>query len=148
VNLYLQDRHFERTPRWRGVTVAHEMRRAGLRVAIAGDNYRDPFYAYGDHDMLETFTQSVRILHLDHPFGDWLRAASATPAAIVGLPGRGEIAVGHVADFIVLKARSYSEMLSRNQFDRVVIRRGVQINTTLPDYRELDGVAGRRGARV
>ncbi|MDM0115806.1 cytosine deaminase [Variovorax sp. J22R133] len=138
VNMYLQDRSPEaRTPRWRGVTVLHEMKARGLRVAVAGDNCRDPFYAYGDHDMLDTFTQAVKILHLDHPLGDWIRAATETPAAIMGIE-RGVLKAGSPADFIVLKARNYSEMLSRHQFDRTVIRAGRAIDTRLPDYRELD----------
>ena len=138
VNMYLQDRSPDaRTPRWRGVTVLHEMKASGLLVAVAGDNCRDPFYAYGDHDMLDTFTQAVKILQLDHPFGDWIRAATETPAAIMGIE-RGRLAVGAPADLIVLKARSYSEMLSRTQFDRAVIRDGRAIDTTLPDYRLLD----------
>ncbi len=138
VNMYLQDRsQTGRTPRWRGVTVLHEMKARGLRVAVAGDNCRDPFYAYGDHDMLDTYTQAVKILHLDHPLGDWIRAATETPAAIMGID-RGTLKVGAPADLLVLKARSYSEMLARTQFDRTVIRAGRAIDTTLPDYRELD----------
>ena len=138
VNMYLQDRSAGlRTPRWRGVTVLHEMKAAGMRVAIAGDNCRDPFYAYGDHDMLDTFTQAVKIAHLDHPFGDWIRAATETPAAIMGVEA-GVLAAGATADLIVLKARSYSEMLSRAQFDRAVLRSGRAIDTSLPDYRMLD----------
>ena len=138
VNMYLQDRSAEpRTPRWRGVTVLHEMKAGGLRVAVAGDNCRDPFYAYGDHDMLDTFTQAVKIAHLDHPLGDWIRAATETPAAIMGIAG-GVLAVATPADLIVLKARSYSEMLSRAQFDRAVLRDGRAIDTRLPDYRLLD----------
>ncbi len=140
VNMYLQDRSPDaRTPRWRGVTVLHEMKARGLRVAVAGDNCRDPFYAYGDHDMLDTFTQAVKILHLDHPLGDWIRAATETPAAIMGID-RGTLQVGGPADLLVLKARSYSEMLARAQFDRTVIRAGRAIDTTLPDYRELDAL--------
>ncbi|MDX3904479.1 MAG: cytosine deaminase [Pigmentiphaga sp.] len=138
VNLYLQSRQAGVTPRWRGVTLLHEMKARGLRVAIAGDNCRDPFYAYGDHDMLETFSQAVKILHLDHPLGDWIRAATATPAEIMGLPQAGRIAPGAPADLIVLRARDYSEMLSRFQSDRVVLRAGQAIDTTLPDYRMLD----------
>jgi cytosine deaminase len=146
VNMYLQDRSPDsRTPRWRGVTVLHEMKAAGLRVAVAGDNCRDPFYAYGDHDMLDTFTQAVKILHLDHPLGDWIRAATATPAAIMGID-RGLLAPGTPADLIVLKARSYSEMLSRAQFDRAVLRDGRAIDTTLPDYRILDDLMAPRAA--
>src|SRR5262249_3779050 len=70
VNLYLQDRVSGRTPRWRGVTLVHEMRRRGIAVAVAGDNCRDCFHAYGDHDMVDNFRQAVRILHLDHPLTD------------------------------------------------------------------------------
>ena len=143
-NLYLQARTPadvpRRTPRWRGVTVLHEMKARGLRVAVAGDNCRDPFHAWGDHDMLDTFAQAVRILHLDLPIGDWIMAATATPADIMKLPGRGRLRAGDPADLIVLKARDYSEMLSRAQFDRVVLRGGRAIDTTLPDYRMLDGV--------
>jgi cytosine/creatinine deaminase len=123
-------------------TTLHEMKATGMRVAIAGDNVRDPFYAYGDHDMLETFTQAVRILHLDHPLGDWIEAATVTPAAIMKLEGYGKLGRGLPADLIVLRARSYSEMLARFQFDRVVIRKGRAIDTTLPDYRRLDAIVG------
>jgi len=138
VNMYLQDRsQTGRTPRWRGVTVLHEMKARGLRVAVAGDNCRDPFYAYGDHDMLDTFTQAVKILHLDHPIGDWIRAATQTPAEIMGIE-RGVLKAGTPADLLVLKARNYSEMLARTQFDRTVLRAGRAIDTTLPDYRLLD----------
>jgi cytosine deaminase len=140
VNMYLQDRSQNgRTPRWRGVTVLHEMKSRGLRVAVAGDNCRDPFYAYGDHDMLDTYSQAVKILHLDHPLSDWIRAATETPAAIMGID-RGVLKAGGGADLIVLKARSYSEMLARHQFDRTVIRAGRAIDTRLPDYRELDAL--------
>lgn len=55
----MQDRHLEgrRTPRWRGVTLAHEIKEAGVPFAMASDNTRDQFYAYGDLDMMEVFTQ-------------------------------------------------------------------------------------------
>jgi len=141
-NMYLQGREKGRTPRWRGVTLLHEMKARGMRVAVAGDNVRDPFYAYGDHDMIETFVQAVRIVQLDHPFGDWAKAATTTPADIMKLPATGRIARGLPADLVVLRARSYSELLSRRQADRVVIRDGKAIDTSLPDYRELDAIAG------
>jgi cytosine/creatinine deaminase len=141
-NLYLQGRGPGVTPRWRGVTLLHEMKARGMRVAVAGDNNRDPFYAYGDHDMLETYNQAVRILQLDHPFDDWAKTATATPAAIMKLPLTGLIQTGSRADLVVLKARSYSEMLSRAQSDRVVIRGGKAIDAALPDYSQLDDLVG------
>ncbi|MGD1899381.1 MAG: cytosine deaminase [Phormidesmis sp.] len=137
-NLYLQDRQQGRTPRYRGVTILRELQAAGVKCAIASDNCRDPFFAYGDHDGLEVFTQSVRIGHLDHPIGDWPRAITANPAEMMGLDDVGTIQVGSSADFVVFKARSFNELIARRQCDRVVIRKGKQIDTALPDYAELD----------
>jgi cytosine/creatinine deaminase len=139
VNLYLQARGNNlRTPHWRGVTLLHELKAHGLKVAIGGDNVRDPFYAYGDHDMLETFAQAVKIAHLDHPHADWITATTSVPAAIMRLPQFGTIGRGRGADLIVLKARDWHEALARFQADRVVIRKGRAIDTSLPDYRQLD----------
>jgi cytosine deaminase len=137
-NMYLQARAPGTTPRWRGVTLLHEMRAAGLQVAVASDNCRDPFYAYGDHDMMEVFTQAVRIAHLDHPFGAWPQAATTTPAALMGLSQLGRLAVGTPADLVLFRGRAFSELLSRRQSDRVVLRAGRVVTDTLPDYRELD----------
>ncbi len=139
-NLYLQDRQSaqQRTPRYRGVTILKELKAAGVKCAIASDNCRDPFHAYGDHDGLEVFTQSVKIGQLDHPIGDWPQAITQTPAEMMGLDNVGKIAKNSSADFVVFKARSFDELIARGQGDRVVIRKGKQIDTTLPDYSELD----------
>ena len=137
-NLYLQDRQSQRTPRWRGVTLLHELKAAGIPVAVASDNCRDPFYGFGDHDVLEVFNMAVRIAHLDRPWEDWPRTVTKTPADLMGLPNLGRIAVGLPADLILFKARNFSELLSRSQGDRTVLRQGIKIDTTLPDYRELD----------
>jgi cytosine deaminase len=156
-NLYLQDRqqtasqHFQQTatsspgllktgtsPRWRGMTLLHELKAMGIPVAIASDNCRDPFFGFGDHDALEVFTQSVRIAHLDAPYGDWPEAIARTPADLLGLPTHGRIGVGIPANLVIFKARTFSELLSRPQSDRIVIRNGKAIDTTLPDYETLD----------
>ena len=88
-NLYLQDRQPGRTPRGRGVTLVHEMAARGIPVSFASDNTRDPFYAYGDLDMLEVLREATRIAHLDHSRDDWIRAFAATPAATCGFAGQG-----------------------------------------------------------
>jgi cytosine deaminase len=93
-NMYLQDREPGRTPRWRGVTLVHEMQTGGVSVSLASDNTRDPFYAYGDLDMVEVMREATRILHLDHPYGDWARSVGARPAAAMGLQGAGLIKPG------------------------------------------------------
>jgi cytosine deaminase len=139
VNMYLQDRSAGRTPRWRGVTLIHEMRRRGITVSVAGDNCRDSFYAYGDHDMVDTFRQAVRILHLDHPLTSAPVLVGPAPAAVAGLAGHGRIAAGAPARLMVFSARTLNELISRPQADRVVIHEGRRIAETVPDYAELWG---------
>jgi cytosine deaminase len=136
-NMYLQDRQSGRTPRWRGVAPLHELDAAGVTVMVASDNTRDPFYAYGDLDMLEVYREATRILHFDHSERTWLKSVATTPGEVMGLP-HGRMAVGAPAGLVLTRARTMNELLSRPQTDRVVLCAGKQIDRTLPDYRELD----------
>ncbi|QPH55904.1 cytosine deaminase [Pontivivens ytuae] len=136
-NLYLQDRHAGRTPRSRGVTLVHEMADRGIPAAFASDNTRDPFYAYGDLDMMEVLRQATRIAHLDHSRADWPCAVTTTPAEACGFTP-ATLAPRQPADLVICNARSWTELFARPQSDRIVIRGGQRIDRTLPDYRELD----------
>ncbi|NTF33550.1 cytosine deaminase [Rhizobium skierniewicense] len=139
-NMYLQDRHAGRTPRWRGPTLFQELTAAGVSTAVASDNTRDPFYAYGDLDAVEVLREAVRILHLDHPIDDVARIVTTTPANILGRPDIGRIGPGLPADMVLFAARRWSEFLSRPQADRIVMRNGKAIDRCLPDYRDLDPI--------
>ena len=108
---------------------------------IASDNTRDPFYAYGDLDMMETWREGVRILHLDYPFADWAPAVSALPAQAMGL-NVGVLREGARADMILTRARDFPELLARPQSDRIVVRGGEASNAAPPDYSELDALEG------
>jgi len=137
-NLYLQDRQTKKTPLWRGVTRVKELKQQGISVALASDNCRDPFFGFGDHDVLEVFEQAVRIAHLDTPYGNWIESVTSTPAKLMGLKDIGKIIPGNAAELIIFPARYLSELLSRSQHNRLILRQGKKINTKLPDYRELD----------
>lgn len=138
-NLYLQDRHGARTPRNRGTTLIHEMAARGIPVSFASDNTRDPFYAYGDLDMLELMREATRIGHLDHSVVDWTRGFLQTPAAGCGF-AEPSLRPGAPADLVICNARSWTELFARPQSDRIVLRRGEVIDRTLPDYSELDAL--------
>ena len=142
-NMYLQDRFSGRTPRWRGITLVHEMRARGIPVAFASDNTRDPFYAYGDMDMVEVMREATRICHLDHSDPPWHDAFSQTPAEMCGFAAPN-LSPGQPADFIIFNARNWSELLPRPQWDRVVVRNGRAIDRTLPRYSELDDLMETR----
>jgi cytosine deaminase len=140
-NMFLQDRQAGRTPRWRGVTALHELKRAGVNVMIASDNTRDPFYPYGDLDMMEVWREGVRILHLDYPFADWAETVSGSPAKAMGLD-LGVLHPGSAANMVLTRARDFTELLTRPQSDRIVVRSGEASNAKPPDYAELDALEG------
>ncbi len=136
-NLYLQHRRPGRTPVMRGITLVHEMKARGIPVSFASDNTRDPFYAYGDLDMLEVLRQATRIGHLDHADADWVHSVLTNPARACGF-AQPSLAEGTPADLVIFNARSWTELFARPQSDRIVLRGGLAIDRRLPDYSELD----------
>lgn len=141
-NMYLQDRHATRSPRRRGVAPLKEIVARGIPVAIASDNVRDAFHAYGDLDGVELFRDAIRVMHLDHPVGDWPATVSRTAADLIGRPDLGRLAPGSNADLILLPARNWNEFVARPARDRIVLRRGQVVNSTPPDFSELDHLEG------
>jgi cytosine deaminase len=139
-NLYLQDRTLGRTPRWRGIAPVQELAAGGVPVCASSDNCRDPFFMFGDHDMLETWREFVRIAHLDLAPGQWAASVTRQPADVMGLGTLGRIEPGARADLILFRARTVSELLARPQSDRIVLRRGCVSPAMLPDHAELDGL--------
>jgi cytosine deaminase len=137
-NLYLQDRRAGASPRLRGIFPLVEAAEAGVRVALASDNHRDPFLPSGDLDPLQTLALASLASHLAQPLERWSATVTTTPATALNLPWDGVIREGAPADWVLLRARDSTEACSRPQTDRRVVRAGRFIDTHLPDYRELD----------
>jgi cytosine/creatinine deaminase len=137
VNQYLQGRLPETTPRWRGIPLLRELRSAGVPVALASDNCRDPYHAFGDLDLLEVLGAGVRIGHLDVELGEWPASITRRPFEAMRLPG-GVLRVGTPADLVLFSERNHSELFARHGRGRIVIREGRCIDTNPPDYRTLD----------
>jgi cytosine deaminase len=140
-NLFLQDRRRDatsgarQTPRWRGLTLLHELRAAGVPVACASDNVRDAFYAFGDFDPFEVLLQSIRIGHLDADL-DWAPGLVACDAAaIMRLPSFGKIAPGSPAQMQLFEAHSFNELLARPRLSRRLLN--FHPAARLPAYEEL-----------
>jgi cytosine deaminase len=55
----------------------------------------------------------------------------------MGIPA-GVVKTGARADLVICEGRGFDEVLSRPRANRIVLRNGRAIDTTLPDYRELD----------
>jgi cytosine deaminase len=140
-NLYLQDRRgatsYPRSPSWRGLAPVQDLLDAGVPVACASDNVRDAFFAYGDFDLLEVFSQSVRLAHLENRLGESVRVVASTAAELVGRPELGRIFPGAPAHLVITSANSFSEVLSRPAGLRRRVD-GEQLHTPVPpSYREL-----------
>ncbi|WP_026380888.1 cytosine deaminase [Afifella pfennigii] len=133
-NLMLQERLPGRTPRWRGVTLLHEIEAAGLPIAIAGDNCRDAFYPYGDGDILDTFRHAVPALHLYPEEDASLAMIGPVPASICGFAGHGLIGEARAADLILFQASTVNEVLSRPDLARKVVRAGIALTEPPPAY--------------
>jgi cytosine deaminase len=138
VNQYLQGRRPGATPVWRGITLLRELKAAGVNVALASDNCRDPYHPFGDLDLLEVYASGVKIGHLDNVMGDWAPAVSTIPSSIIGVTRSGTFRPGVHAEFQLFRGRSFSELIARRQSDRMVIRNGKPIDTRLPNFRTLD----------
>jgi cytosine deaminase len=139
-NLYLQGRPAgtaAATPRWRGITLIHELIDAGVPVASASDNVRDAFYAFGDLDAAEVLIETVRLAHLDARLGDALRAVTSVAADILGRPDMGRIGAGLPARLVVFPARSLSELLSRPGSGRQLVDGERIQDSSPPAYDEL-----------
>lgn len=109
-NLYLQGRGAG-TPARRGLTRIHELRAAGVTVALGADNVRDAFCPIGRLDPLHTLSVAVLAAHLDPPFGAHLELI--TTAAARGL-GRAPVFIDEAGPegLIAFDVASTSELLA------------------------------------
>ena len=162
-NLGLQDRRgslaphccpisadIPRTPLWRGLTLVQELAAGGVCVGAGSDNVRDWWHPYGDYDGLANYKGAITMGHLDTApnEGSWAHLVSDAPAFAIGAPaaeGVGSaLAEGAVADLILFpSSRRASELLSRPQGDRIVLRRGYVQESSLPPYELLDDIVAR-----
>lgn len=103
VNLFLQARaHAQPTPR--GVTRVRQLLAAGVNVAAASDNVRDPFYPFGDGDLLRTAALTCVVAHLSGRAGMEAALAMVTERAAraIGLAPSYGLRPGARADLVVL----------------------------------------------
>ena len=75
---------------------------------------------------------------------EWPEAVTEVPARAMRLGDtHGLIRTGGRENLILFRVRHYSELFSRPQTDRCVLRDGKHINVSVPDYEELDEILGK-----
>jgi cytosine deaminase len=129
-NLYLQGRA-DRQPIRRGLTRVKELMAAGVNVAAASDNIRDPFNPFGRGDLLQIADLLAHAVQLGSPSeqASVRDAIGANPRAcfarVAAAPLRGGVLhEGDAADLVVCAARSAGELIAAQPTRTLVLRRG------------------------
>ena len=111
----------EATPLRRPLAPIRQLQRAGIQVAVGGDNVADPWFPAGDFDPLALMASCIPLAQL----APWQRLGlspfTTAAAAVMGLDWDGRIGAGAPADLIVLETNSWSEALRRPPERRVLI---------------------------
>ena len=111
----------EATPLRRPLAPIRQLQRAGVRVAVGGDNVADPWFPAGDFDPLALMASCLPLAQL----APWQRLGlspfTTAASAVMRLGWDGRIGCDAPADLIVLEADSWSEALRRPPERRVLI---------------------------
>jgi cytosine/creatinine deaminase len=134
-NLMLQGR-LDDYPKRRGVTQVKELLAAGINVACGQDCVHDTFYPFGQNDPLEIGFLLCHASHMSQPAEILavMDMVTANGAKALRGPAFG-IAVGALADLVVLDARDPREAFATRAPRRWVIRKGKLIAEARLDMR-------------
>ena len=129
-NLYLQGRG-DSFPVRRGLTRVKDLAAAGVSVAAASDNIRDPFNPFGRGDLLHIADLLAHAAHLGSPAEQALvrDAIAANPRAAfthtdAAKARGGMLREGDVADVVVCDCTSTADLIAAQPTRSLVLRRG------------------------
>jgi cytosine deaminase len=140
-NMYLQDAPPPAPPRWRGVTLVHELKQPPAPASPSPPTTpatRSTPMAIST--WLEVMREATRIAHLDHPFGDWPKTGARKPRAVRWgwTPTAAGSSEGGPADFVICEGRSWTVRSCRGRKAGASCCATARSSTTPPDYAELD----------
>ncbi|MCP4418675.1 MAG: amidohydrolase family protein [Chloroflexi bacterium] len=130
INSMLEGRHHG-YPKPRGIARVKELLEAGVNVVCGQDDLQNMFYPFGKMDPLEVALITAHLAHLGAP--DEIEAAFDMPrysaARMWGINDYG-VAVGAIANLVILDAETAVQALRRQPPTRTVIRHGCVIAAT------------------
>lgn len=109
----------------RGVAPIDRLAESGVKVGLATNNVQNLFTPFGDGDVLKICTLLAQVLQLGTTASHQLclEMATSKAAEAININDYG-IAVGKVADLVILDAYSISEAIAAAPIDRITIKRG------------------------
>jgi len=135
-DLYLMGRHDEANVR-RGITPIRRLLQAGVPVALASNNIRNPFTPVGTADLAHMAFIGAVAAHMGTPadLRALLAAITVHPAHILRLPDYG-LAVGTYADLVVWDCARAEDVVATLPVRTLVLKRGrITVET---DHRVID----------
>jgi cytosine/creatinine deaminase len=132
INITLQGRT-DTYPKRRGVTRVKELWQAGLNVSLGHDCVQDPWYALGTGNLLDVANMAVHVCQMTGlmEIDACYDMVTWGGARTLNLAGYG-IAVGNVANLVVLDAGSKYDAVRCRPVVRQVISRGKVVAQTEP----------------
>ncbi|MBM5799762.1 MAG: amidohydrolase family protein [Cyanobacteria bacterium K_DeepCast_35m_m2_023] len=119
-NLWLLGRRQDQTPCLRPQAPIRTLQRAGVAVAVGGDNVQDAWFPGGDYDPIDLLRLCVISSHLDPRQRQGLAPFTTAAARVMGLDWDGVLRPGAPADLLVLEASSWGDVLARPPARRVM----------------------------
>ena len=119
-NFWLLGRRGDWDPPERPLAPLRQLQRAGVAVAVGGDNVQDPWDPGGDFDPLELLRFSYRAFHAPPWQLQGVIPFTTVPARLLGLTWDGIVRPGAPADLLITSAFSWSELLARPPQRRVL----------------------------
>ncbi len=120
-NFWLLARHEKKTPCIRPLAPIKQLQNAGVTVAIGCDNVQDPWYPGGDFDPFSLISSAMALTHM----APWNRLGLSTyttgPSRILGLQWDGTLKKGSPADFVLLEADSWADIISTSPSRTVMV---------------------------
>lgn len=115
----------------RGTTRINELRAAGVNLAAAQDDVRDPYYPFGRNDQLEVAQYLCHVAPFTSPtdVAYAIEMVTSNAARATRLERYG-LTPGDAADVVVYDAPTASEALRLMSPPRYVLRRGVVVAST------------------
>jgi cytosine deaminase len=123
-DLYLMGRHDDQNVR-RGLTPVARLLAAGVPVALASNNIRNPFTPVGTADLTHMAFVAAVAAHMGTPaqLRDLLDAITVHPARMLRLPDYG-LAPACQADLVVWECERPEEVVSALPSRAIVLKRG------------------------
>jgi cytosine/creatinine deaminase len=120
-NLFLQGRDKDRLAP-RGLTRINALAAAGVTVACASDNIRDPFVPTGSGDLLEIARWTLLAGHLGtRELPRAFTMATVNPARLMGIDADYGIRAGARADLLITDADDAADLVAGGAWSRTVL---------------------------